>query len=907
VRTDLTGNPEAEGPRDAGRPRTRPPGTAPPGVPGYEFEGGPRIRYTPTVSAGAPEPWPEDRPGYEFDGAFPVARRPRPVPPQAGPRHSGSHRPGPHRPGPHRPGPHLPGPGQRSGPGHRPASPPSPGHNEWSRLLRSFLPQPERRHLGREFLANLNFRGWGIRVAIPILTMVAVGVAVVVVVGANSGNGSAPPTSSLGYPPAALAGADFTAAADSRGITESLGRVAVSGSEVVAVGSETGSLIPRAEFFYSHNSGGTWAMGAVSAAGGGSPPPGYAARLVAGGQGQDGTLWAAIGPDSIWTSPDGVNWTLDSTSGLRVNVLRRTADGFIAIGPDSVYLTGNGTNWTKVAGPLGAESLQYLAVNGGTVLLSGEVSGGASGQLGALWLSEDGGRQWTPVPVPRGHGALDQIGGLATAGAGFVLVRPAGTGTDVYRSPDGLTWRFTSRLASFAAGQMNGGPAGAAITGTSSAGKPGAGTPGAGTPGGGSLAAFVSPDGSQWQRIRGPLISVSGVAVVASPADGPDVVITGASARDPRFSVLSADAAGRGTGIDAIPGATQPQVAVNAVAAQAGSQVAVGSANGFPATWISTDGGSDWTRGTGGNPAVLGRPGSEQLTSVTAGGSGWLAVGGVVAGAAQHPVVLVSPNGMTWTAADGAAAFAGQDVYTEQAAAGAGGYVIVGYSGSAGAGFAADAWYSAGSAGGGLAGWQQAAGENALDGESGGRQMLGVTATTSGFVAVGLQGNSPAVWLSPDGKTWTVMALPLPSGAARAVLLHVAAAGGTLAAVGMEQSPSGAMAPFAARSVNGGTTWTEVTLPVPSGSAQVTALAAAGQMFTATGTYGSTPGHQDVVVWTSLDGETWTAATPAGQGLAGPGIQAITGLTVSGSTLTGVGFTASPASEEPVFWQSPIR
>ena len=116
-----------------------------------------------------------------------------------------------------------------------------------------------------------------------------------------------------------------------------------------------------------------------------------------------------------------------------------------------------------------------------------------------------------------------------------------------------------------------------------------------------------------------------------------------------------------------------------------------------------------------------------------------------------------------------------------------------------------------------------------------------------------------------------------------------------------------AMAPFAARSVNGGTTWTEVTLPVPSGSAQVTALAAAGQMFTATGTYGSTPGHQDVVVWTSLDGETWTAATPAGQGLAGPGIQAITGLTVSGSTLTGVGFTASPASEEPLFWQSPIR
>ena len=42
-------------------------------------------------------------------------------------------------------------------------------------------------------------------------------------------------------------------------------------------------------------------------------------------------------------------------------------------------------------------------------------------------------------------------------------------------------------------------------------------------------------------------------------------------------------------------------------------------------------------------------------------------------------------------------------------------------------------------------------------------------------------------------------------------------------------------------------------------------------------------------------------------GLTGPGIQAITSLTVSGSTLAGVGFTASPAGEEPVFWQSPIR
>jgi hypothetical protein len=746
-------------------------------------------------------------------------------------------------------------------------------------LLRSFLPQPERRHLGREFMANLHFRGWGLRVVIPILTMIAVGVAVVIVVGANSGNGTAPPTTSLGYPPAALAGQDFTADADTRGITESLGRVAVSGSEVVAVGSETGSLIPRAEFFYSHNGGATWATGSETAEGGGSPPPGFAARLVAGGGGD----WAAIGPDAIWTSPDGVDWTLDSTTGMKANVLRRTADGFIAIGSDTVYLSQNGANWTKVPGPQGAASFQYVAVSGGTVLLSGTVPGGAGGQpqLGALWLSADGGRQWTPVPVPRGHGALDQMSGLAQAGSGFALIRPTPNGTDVYRSADGLNWRFSTQLTGFTAGPMNGGPAGAAITGTFD----------------GKLTAVVSADGVHWQQVNGTVLSVSGVAVAAGPA----AVVTGASDHNPRLSVLTVGGAERSTGMDAVPGATQPQVAVNAVAAQDGSQVAVGSANGFPAAWVSTDGGSDWTRATGATPAVLGRPGSEQLASVAAGGAGWLAVGGVVSGTAQHPVVVVSQNGSTWSAADGEDAFAGRDVYTEQAAAGAAGYVIVGYQQVAG-GDAAQAWYSPG-----LTGWQQATGENALDGASGGRQMLGVTATASGFVAVGLQGNSPAAWISPDGKSWTVMTLPLAPGVTRAVLLHVAAANGTLVAVGMEQTSSGAVTPFAARSVTGGTSWSQVPLPVPSGSAQVTALAAAGQTFTATGSYGVTAGHQDVVVWTSQDGQTWTASTPAGQGLAGPGIQAITGLTVSGSTLTGVGFTASPASEEPLFWQSPIR
>ena len=65
------------------------------------------------------------------------------------------------------------------------------------------------------------------------------------------------------------------------------------------------------------------------------------------------------------------------------------------------------------------------------------------------------------------------------------------------------------------------------------------------------------------------------------------------------------------------------------------------------------------------------------------------------------------------------------------------------------------------------------------------------------------------------------------------------------------------------------------------------------------------------MVWTLAPGAaprtTWTAAAPHGIGLAGPGTQAITALTATGSTLTGVGFTATPASEQPTIWQSPVR
>jgi len=188
--------------------------------------------------------------------------------------------------------------------------------------------------------------------------------------------------------------------------------------------------------------------------------------------------------------------------------------------------------------------------------------------------------------------------------------------------------------------------------------------------------------------------------------------------------------------------------------------------------------------------------------------------------------------------------------------------------------------------------------------------MLAVAAGPHGFVAVGSDGNAAAAWTSPDGQAWTQQNVPLPYGATRAVLQHVASNGRTVAAVGTALTTAGQQLPFAASSADGGRTWAESALPVPAGRAFVTALTAAGRQFLATGTFGSTPGHQDVVVWTSppgASGSAWQAVTPNGQGLTGTGIQAITGLDVSNRTLTGVGFTATPGGEQPVFWQSPVR
>jgi hypothetical protein len=758
--------------------------------------------------------------------------------------------------------------------------------------------------------------------AIPIAAAIVVGIVVVVIAGANSGTGGPAPSSlSTGFPPATAATADFTdtAALVGRGVSAPLGQVATFGSTVVAVGSQSGTRISRARFFVSSDAGRTWRLGAVQ----GNPPPGHAAALVAGGP----HGWVAVGPDSVWTSPNGQDWifkaALPQLAGDKVTTLTSTASGFLAAGQNIpagdlakaspvVWVSSNGVTWQRLgvaqlglaAGTGRVLGITNAAANGGVIVMSGTVAGTTTSS--GAWRSTNGGTSWTAVTVPVGGGASATIAGLAPLKGGFVAVRPAQDNgfarAAVYISPDGATWRRSAILATadnmpLTVGQVSGGATGAVVTAQAD----------------GFVIAFLSADGVAWtgtnpvatsaaEQVSGAVLTSGGQAMIAGTSVGSP------AQRQPMLTLIGAHGGPDRINVRAIPGAIVPQVAVNAVAASAANQVAVGSADGFPAIWVSADGGSAWARAAGATHAVLNRAGDEQLTGVTHGMAGWIAVGGATA-TGQQPVVVGSVGGQTWGAADGEAAFTQLGLVTSAVAAGPTGYVIVGQQ-SSGAHTIAAAWFAPG-----LTGWQRAgdAQAGALDG-AGNRQMDAVAATMKGFVAVGSAGAHPAAWLSAKGKTWSLVTLPLPASATKAGLRYAAASGDEVAAAGTETTAAGQQVPFAAVSADGGATWAETTLPLPSNAAastvSVTALAAAGGGFTATGTLG-TGGNADVVVWTLPRGAapatTWTAAAPAGKGLAGPGIQVITALTDAGSTLTGIGFAATPASEEPTIWQSPVR
>ncbi|WP_165950555.1 sialidase family protein, partial [Actinomadura sp. GC306] len=723
---------------------------------------------------------------------------------------------------------------------------------------------------------------------------------------------------------ARLAGNLFPAdpAARSDGRDQELTGVAAAGSTVVAVGGESAPGGNRGVFLVSTDGGRTYKTGRVEGHDGGEPGAAEVPKVVGGGP--DG--WVAIGgrPGGglVWTSDNGSEWRRQPDAagdvfgpGNRVTDVIRTDKGFLAIGEHSrkrdfsdsvpaLWLSTDGRNWDALTGkqtglPLrGKVVVEEVGSHGGVVLLeSKHHPGGDKPPFNRAWRSTDGGRTWSPaeIPAPKGTRGLKVGGGQA----GLVAVREVKSGKSIYgqiyTSTDATEWtkggklepdgyRYVRRLIGTETGYV----------GLLERGR--------------DLLVSRSADGRSWQE-AGTLPAASGRVLLGASATGAQTVLVG---RDPGNGDLNAllavrDANGAEVPVDPlkISGTFRSDQAVTAVSAAGGQAVAVGSTGGDAAIWTSADG-SAWNRArfSGG----ISRPALQRLLSVAHGDAGWLAVG-AGGGNPGRPLVLTSPDGGIWNAADTDRVFEPKKtrpLATYGAASGPSGYVVVGDDGPSGA-----IWFSPD-----LTTWQRGGGvgRNDLTAEkNGNRWVRSAVGGPFGFVAAGGLRNpktsvpgSPAVWTSPDGKKWRLQELKLPSGMAHGWLTHIAAKGNVLVAAGQGSSRAGTTG-LAYVSTDGGQSWHQSELPAPdsAGGVRVTAVTATPRGFTVSGAAGST-GMSDVVTWTSADGTSWEVQTPDDDVLSGAGQQEITGLTPFKNTLLGVGRTVSGSGEQPLLWSRPL-
>lgn len=748
----------------------------------------------------------------------------------------------------------------------------------------------------------------------------ATGVAVVAAAGAFvlfGGDGENDPTAQISK----IADKEFAGAdnAVSDGRTQVVTSAAASGDTVVAVGAETGPGHARGQFLVSTDGGRTFRPGTAREPDGGDPAPGMLPQQVT----ASSTGWVALGSRpggvALWTSQDGHTWQrqqLGPSFGPNDHVTALTSgrQGLVAVGytgakPDRsdaepvLWTSRDGRTWQrqdaralKFNDEGGALHLTHVATDGKTTLVQGVILKKAGGRLQPgrrVWRSDDW-RTWEPgkVPVPKGNAGM-LIGGGPT---GLLVARDVRRGgqtyAQVYRYDDGK-WREAGRIQT--PGQtrvlrMLAGEQGhVAVVGTQQQG----------------MVLQSSGDGESWRDVGTlPLDTIT--QVLGGTVTSRQTVVTGAKTMGEDVDAVIAvrDAQGGEVSVDlsAVEGLQRPDRAVTAVTVAGDRTVAVGGADGDASVWTSADGRS-WKRAQG-QGAVLARRGIQRLTDVTHGGRGWLAVG-FDNGQGRRPLVVTSADGNTWQAVDGDEAFrpGRRPLSTNAAAAGPGGYVIVGEEGSSAA-----AWFSAD-----LRTWERAKGAGDEDLESdGGMSMLSVTAAGNGFVAVGslndpnADGGSPvrpALWTSADGRTWSLQRPELPQGFRDGRLTHVRANGNTLVAFGAGTGSNG-QTPLAYASADGGRTWEPVALPTGDKPAAPTAVTATDNGFAATIANGR-PGTADVALWTSRDGKAWRAETVEGEGLTGAGDQRILGLAGLRGGLLGVGITSDAKSDHPVLWVLP--
>ena len=390
-----------------------------------------------------------------------------------------------------------------------------------------------------------------------------------------------------------------------RGVFQTVNRIVASGNTIVTMGSQTSDGVVRQQFFVSANGGASWRLAPVYAAGGQKvqAPLGYPAARLAGGPGG----WLAVGPQAIWTSPNGLAWTLASTKGITpmlngdgMWVLNSTSDGFLAAGVAAIgnhatqaviWTSRDGVTWQrKTAAQLGlagpgetVQSISYITSRGTATVISGQVTRDGATYAG-VWLSTDGGSTWTRVTVPADHGAGTAITGLGSDASGLLAVRPgrsaSGTPDGVaYFSPNGTAWQYAGTIGASAGwnpGLVKGSDFGFVVAGVSVAGQ---------------LVAFTSTGtGGAWQQ-TGSLGNADTEWVVgATVASAGTIVAVGYTSpskvsQQPVFLVASATGSVRPVSLAGLAGGAIPELSVNGLAVAGGQQIAVGSTEGYPAVW----------------------------------------------------------------------------------------------------------------------------------------------------------------------------------------------------------------------------------------------------------------------------------------------------------------------------------
>jgi serine/threonine protein kinase len=680
----------------------------------------------------------------------------------------------------------------------------------------------------------------------------------------------------------------------SRGVFQTISRITSFGDTIVATGEQTSDGVVRQQFLVSTNGGASWRVAPVQAAGGGQAPLGFPAVRLAGGP----RGWLAVGAQSTWTSRNGQSWTLAAGHGItpmlpgdQMWVLNSTSDGFLAAGTGTgahggtqavIWTSRNGLTWQRMtAAQLGlagpgetVQSIKYVTSFGDDTVIAGPLS---NGQTGA-WLSSDGGSVWTPVSVPADHGAGAGLAGLGFDASGLIAVRPGVSPTGeadgvAYFSPNGQSWRYAGTIAAA------GGWTPSLVKGSDD------GFVVAGTAGDENLVAFTSTGtGTTWQSTASLGYSgdesLNGATVGANTAIVVGSATATATGQQPVFLKATAGGGIQPVSLASIPGAVVPEVTVKNMAVADGQQVAVGSADGYPAIWHKALRGGSWKLVSSLSLVSPAQPGLAALSSVTHGPDGWLAVG---ANGANAPVVYTSANGVTWRRAATVAADLADvngTVVGVSAAAGPAGYAIVGKVKEPNGGCLADVWWSPN-----LITWTRAHDENDTGGSS---QVLSIASLPHGFVSVGSHNGQPAVWTTVNGTAWTTTVLPLPSGT-QGAFAQVAVHGDEVFALG-GQFKGNVTTPLAEISLDGGWFWQQVPFRVPG---TVTAVTADAGGFAVAAQSGS-----QAAVWTSGNGTTWTPA--AARGLSGTGAKQIMALAPAGSTVTGFGSVATQQSWQPV-------